>query len=445
MNKTIKGLTYLLVFIAVMNLMLCATASSLISIPKIWSVGAVFAFILVSLNLFYYLFLMVSALFYRPGTPLDDDALPEITVIVPAYNEGRDVSKTIDSLMNGNFPKAKLHIIAIDDGSADDTWAWIQLSAKKYPNNLTPVKHPENRGKRRALHTGFGMASTEVVVTADSDSIVTAGALRALVSHFTDQKIGGVAGNLRVANLNDTLPQLLDVNFVFAFDLIRSSQSVFRCVFCTPGALSAYRRSAIMPFIDSWANETFAGAPAGIGEDRALASGLLGSGYNVVFERNAVSYTKIPADYRNVCRMFLRWSRGDLRETMKMYGYVFNRLSFQRAVMVFNMLMQSIWVFSAFLWVAGFAIMAVVNPVLLTGFFNASILIWASVPAIVYALRRGGAVWAFSYAIFYMTFMFWLVPYSVLTIRNSKWLTRGNDSEGEAEEGVSAVNGAARS
>ncbi|MDD4818057.1 MAG: glycosyltransferase [Victivallaceae bacterium] len=443
MNKTIKGLTYLLVFIAVMNLMLCATANSLLAIPRVWSVGAVFACVLVSLNLIYYLFLMISALFYRPGVPLADAELPEITVIVPAYNEGRDVAKTIDSLMNGDFPKSKLHIIAIDDGSADDTWAWIKLAANKYRNNVIPVKHPENRGKRQALHTGFGMAKTEVVVTADSDSIVTAGALRALVSHFRDAKTGGVAGNLRVANLNDTLPQLLDVNFVFAFDLIRSSQSVFRCVFCTPGALSAYRRSAIMPFIDQWADETFAGAPAGIGEDRALASGLLKSGYNVVFERQAVSYTKIPADYRNVCRMFLRWSRGDLRETMKMYGYVFDRLTFQRAVMIFNMLMQSIWVFSAFLWVAGFLLMAVVNPVLLTGFFNASILIWASVPAIVYALRRGGAIWAFSYAIFYMTFMFWLVPYSVLTIGNSKWLTRGMEADDEA--GVRTADGVARS
>lgn len=77
----------------------------------------------------------------------------------------------------------------------------------------------------------------DVIVTVDSDSMVLPDTLRQLVSPLAqDPAIGAVAGNIRVSNMEEGLiPRMMDVNFVFNFDLMRAGQSVLRSVFCTPG------------------------------------------------------------------------------------------------------------------------------------------------------------------------------------------------------------------
>jgi len=428
--KVIKGLTYIFVMTGLVGWMLCASTFSFIPVPKRWSVGAATAFVLVVLNLAYYLFIIVSALFYRHGREVPPEKLPTCTVVIPAYNEGRDVLKTIDSVAASDYPPEKLRVIAIDDGSADDTWEWIQRGAAKYPGRVRTLRHAVNSGKRRGLYNGFKMADSEVVVSVDSDSTITPQSLKYICGHFLNPKVGGVAGFLRVSNVNDgILPRMLDVGFVFVCDLMRASQSVFHGVFCTPGALSGYRRSALLPFLDDWVNETFMGEMAGIGEDRALSTGLLRANYHVIFENRAATYTKMPTTYGNVCKMFLRWCRGDMRETIKMYKFVFNRVNPQRLALAFNMLMQTIWVVSPFFWLLGVVLTAVYSGTLLSGIFNFSIILWATAPALLYARRNGieNAIWAYSYALFYMVFLFWLPPYSLLSIKNSDWLTRKID------------------
>ena len=136
-------------------------------------------------------------------------------------------------------------------------------------------------------------------MTVDSDSVVEPDTLRLLNSPFADSKIAGVAGSIRVLNLQDgILPRMMDVNFVFGFEIMRSAQSVLGSVFCTPGALSAYRRAALLPFLDQWVDQKFFGEPAHIAEDRALATFLLAGDHRIVFQRNAVARTIIPSSYR---------------------------------------------------------------------------------------------------------------------------------------------------
>ena len=83
-------------------------------------------------------------------------------------------------------------------------------------------------------------------MTLDSDSMVTKRSLRELVAPFHyDPKIGGVAGNIKVLNVDEgVLPRMLDVSFGFGFEFLKSAQSVANSVLCQPGALSAYRKSA---------------------------------------------------------------------------------------------------------------------------------------------------------------------------------------------------------
>src|SRR5690606_29283273 len=125
-----------------------------------------------------------------------------------------------------NYPKEKLQIISVDDGSTDDTWNWMQKAKQELGERLSVYRQPENKGKRHALYRGFTIGKGDVFVTIDSDSVVKKDTLRNLVSPFvTNKKCGAVAGNVRVLNNKDAvIPRMLNVSFVFSFEFIRSAQ-----------------------------------------------------------------------------------------------------------------------------------------------------------------------------------------------------------------------------
>ena len=391
-----------------------------------------FGAMLLGVNVGYYAFLLILAyLCYRPRRTCSNEELPVCSVIVPAYNEGKAVLNALDSVLASDYPADKLSVLAVDDGSEDDTWLWIQLAASRSGGRITPLHLEKNGGKRRALYEGIRLSTAEVIVTVDSDSVVAPDALRILNSPFSDPKIAGVAGNIRTLNLDDgILPRMMDVNFVFGFEIMRSAQSVLGSVFCTPGALSAYRREALLPVLDRWVDQTFLGAPAGIAEDRALATFLLEEERRIVFQRNAIAYTTLPADYRTTCGMLLRWGRGDVRETCSMYRFAFRKLNWFQLGIQLNLLVHTIWIFVPFLLLPLTIGAAFAAPVEFLQAMVLGLVAWSSIPAFVYCTRRGNseAVFAYTFAFYKLCFLFWLAPYCLISVRNSGWMTRGRST-----------------
>ena len=237
------------------------------------------AFLLI-FKLSFLAFILAFFLRYKPVKSVTDEELPTLTVIVTAYNEGKLVWSTLISLIESDYPSEKLQLISIDDGSVDDTWQWMQKAKEQLGDRLSIYQQPENKGKRHALHRGFHLATGEIFVTVDSDSVVQKDTLRNLVSPFvTNKKCGAVAGNVRVLNNQKAIiPRMLNVSFVFSFEFIRSAQSALGSVLCTPGALAAYRSNAVMACLPQWINQTFMGQPSDIGEDRAMTNMILKQG-----------------------------------------------------------------------------------------------------------------------------------------------------------------------
>src|SRR5690606_11094055 len=225
---------------------------------------------------------------YRSIASVTDEALPTCTVIVLAYNEGKQVFDTLMSLAKSDYPVDKLQLLSIDDGSKDDTWAWMQEAKKMLGDRVDIYQQPKNQGKRHALYRGFHLGKGEVFVTVESDSIVVGNTLRNLVSPFVgDKECGAVAGNIRVLNHKKALlPKMLDVSFVLSFEFVRSAESSLNSVLCTPGALAAYRRTAVFACLPAWINQTFMRRPSDIGEDRAMTNMILKQGHKVLFQRN---------------------------------------------------------------------------------------------------------------------------------------------------------------
>ena len=216
------------------------------------------------ISLAYFLLQSILAFFYKEAPDLSDKELPRCTVIVPAFNEGKYVATTLMSVLDSDYPADKLEVIAVNDGSKDDTWDWICKAAEQSNGRITTKNLIKNGGKRRALYEGIKIATGEVIVTIDSDSAITKDALRKIASPFANPKVGAVAGNIRVTNRGEgIIPKMLDVAFAFGFEFIRCAQSIIGSVLCIPGALSAYRLSAIQPLMDEWVNQTFMGRPSG--------------------------------------------------------------------------------------------------------------------------------------------------------------------------------------
>lgn len=135
-----------------------------------------------------FIYMLYNFFKYKPIASVTDEELPTCTVIVPAYNEGKQVWDTLMSLEKSNYPKNKLQLLAIDDGSLDDTWNWILDAKHKLGDRLEVFKQPENKGKRHALYRGFNIGTGEIFVTVDSDCIVNSDTIRHLVSPFVKHK-----------------------------------------------------------------------------------------------------------------------------------------------------------------------------------------------------------------------------------------------------------------
>lgn len=394
------------------------------------SVYIVIGQMLVVVNLSAFVWRVILFFKYRPVEGCSDPQLPTCTVIVPAYNEGSMVLKTLESVLQSDYPADKLQIIAVDDGSVDDTWTWMEKAAAQSNGRIEAVRMPQNGGKRKALYEGFTRSRADVFVTIDSDSLVDPETIRCLVSPFVaDEKVGAVAGNVVVLNRQkDIIPRMLDVSFAYSFEFLRASQSVVNTVFCTPGALSAYRRHSVMQVLDAWMNQTFMGRPAKIGEDRAMTNAILRSGYHVTFQSNAVVYTNVPVCYKGLCKMFLRWARSNVRETLAMGSFIFTKFRQTPATGArVNFLLSAVRLALPHVLVAGLAGCMLWHPSVFLSHALFGACLSGCISAAFYAWRRSfnsEALWAILFSMFWIFGLSWIAPYALFTAGNSNWLTR---------------------
>ncbi len=366
---------------------------------------------------------------YKPIKSVSDELLPTLTVIVPAYNEGKLVWDTLMSLAASKYPAHKLEILAIDDGSQDDTWGWMLKAKEQLGTRLSIYQQPENKGKRHALYRGFNLGTGDVFVTVDSDSVVKDNTLRNLVSPLvTNHDCGAVAGNVRVLNnQNSILAKMLNVSFVLSFEFIRSAESSLGSVLCTPGALAAYRREAVFACLPEWINQTFMGQPSDIGEDRAMTNMIMKQGYHILFQRNAYVLTNVPERYKGLYKMFIRWGRSNVRENLMMAKFVFKKFrdksKFGTRLLFLN---QSLSIALSFPFILLMTFLIISYPVLFLSSTLVSILILSSFPVLFYAKRYSvaEAFYAYSYSILYTFGLFWITPYAIATASKRGWLTR---------------------
>jgi hyaluronan synthase len=363
---------------------------------------------------------------YRPHPSASRDEAPSLTVVIPAYNEGRMVETSIDSVAAADYPRERLEILVIDDGSTDDTWKHIERAAARHPGIVTALRMPRNGGKRAALAAGCRAARGEVLVTIDSDSAIEPGALLAMAGPFRDPGVGAVAGKVAVYNRSEgVLPRMLHVRFILSFDYLRSVQSTFGTVYCCPGALSAYRTRVFREVLPEWEGQRFLGAACTYGEDRALTNLFFKRGYDAVYQRSAVVHTVVPRTYSKLCKMYLRWNRSYVREELRFAGIVWKRPALKGLMALVDCGVTNLRYPVGYLSIAFWLWQAADDPASLV-----RMLVAIGVVSTFYMLYylRSERSWDFLYGILYGYYSFfalsWIFPYAVFTVRSRGWLTR---------------------
>ena len=363
---------------------------------------------------------------YRPFPSTLYSETPPLTVVIPVYNEGAMVFQSIESVVNSDYPRERLEVLVVDDGSTDDTWSFVCQAAQRYPNLVTALRHTKNRGKREALAKGFAQAKGEIIVTIDSDSVIEWGALLALAGPFCDKRVGAVAGKVAVYNrCQGFIPRMLQVRYTLSFDLLRSVESAYQNVFCCPGALTAYRASAVRHVLERWRRQTFLGAQCTFGEDRALTNFLFEAGYNAVYQRSAVVHTLAPTTYSKLCKMFLRWDRSYIREELRFARIAWKRPFGTAFIALFDRLMTNVRYPIGYFSIGLLLIHGVEHPLMFVRMLTAV--------GFMSLLNMFYYLWSepspdFLYGVLYSYFslftLSWIFPYAMITVRARSWLTR---------------------
>lgn len=374
-------------------------------------------------------------LMYRPTAPEADAELPTLTVVIPAYNEGPGVIKTIESIFASDYPKDRLRVVAVNDGSKDDTGAALDAAAARvelHGGRLEVVHLPKNRGKRGALYEAFKRATSDIIATVDSDSVIEPQTLRALVSPFVkDLDVGGVAGKVLVLNrTRNVLTRMLHVRYLLGFDFVRAYQSQLDTVWCCPGAIQAYRRALVAPHLDAWVDQRFLGSRCTNGDDHAMTNLVLSLGKKTRYQATAVCWTIVPHTTMKLCKMYIRWGRSATREGLRALLFVPRRVVRQGPLkgllMAWDALAQPLAVAGRLASIPAGTWLLVAHPQwLLRG------LLAGTLYSIFYALvylrseRSSDVLFGVLYGWYALFVLFWVQPFATITVRRNGWLTRG--------------------
>ncbi len=246
----------------------------------------------------------------RRGFSWGEPVTEPVSVLVPAYNEAKCIEQTVRSLVASDHP---IEVLVIDDGSSDGT-------ARIVENLGLPgvrVVRQLNAGKPAALNRGIANAKYDLIVMMDGDTVFEPTTVRELVQPFGDPRVGAVAGNAKVGNRDSLIGAWQHIEYVMGFNLDRRMYDVLRCMPTIPGAVGAFRRSALER-VGGMSDDTLA-------EDTDITMAMHRDGWHVVYAEKAVAWTEAPESVQQLWSQRYRWSYGTMQAIWKHRRSVFER------------------------------------------------------------------------------------------------------------------------
>ncbi|HWB33863.1 MAG TPA: glycosyltransferase family 2 protein [Candidatus Paceibacterota bacterium] len=277
-------------------------------------IGALGVYVCLFLALYFEVFLLISFFEKKPHkkTASLPASYPTVTIAVPAYNEEKTILATLESLMALEYPKDKLDIMVIDDGSRDRTREIAQHFAATHPQ--VSYHYKENGGKYTALNFAIEHSTAELIGCLDADSFASPDALIEVVKSFeANPDAMALMPVMKVHHPKSVLELMQSVEYTFGVFYRKMIDNV-GALHVLPGPFSFYRRkvfSIIGPF--RHAHNT---------EDMEIAFRMHKHGLRIINAHTAYVYTTVPKTVKKLLVQRVRWSQGFLQNSID-YAYMY--------------------------------------------------------------------------------------------------------------------------
>jgi len=237
-------------------------------------------FISAALLLYHYalypaLVIACARLVRRPLPPLPA-TWPRVSLVIAAYNEERVIAEKLRNTLALEYPKDRLEVIVVSDGSDDATEAIVRSLA---PQGVVSLYEPQRRGKTAALNRAVKCASGDIVVFSDANNDFAPDAIRKLVRHFGDPRVGGVCGAKRIKPAAERESSVGDGLYWRYESAVKLAESRLGTITNADGEIFAMRRSLYQRVPEYIIND-----------DAQITLDLIKQGYRARYEPEARSY-----------------------------------------------------------------------------------------------------------------------------------------------------------
>jgi len=234
---------------------------------------------------------------------------PSITFLVPAYNEEKNIGRCLKAILDLNYPKKRLKIIVIDDGSKDNT-----VNIVKRFKGVKLIRQ-KNSGKAVAMNNGLKHVKTELVACMDGDSFPDKDYLLKIIGHIEKKNVAAVTSAMKASETGSIFQKIQWVEYLWAI-FLRKLFSIFDCQYVIPGPGSIYK-TEILKKIGGFDEKNLT-------EDMEIGFNIVDHGYKIGNSIDAYVYTNVPSGFKGLYKQRMRWYRGYIQNTMKYSHMVAN-------------------------------------------------------------------------------------------------------------------------
>ncbi|MEK6932367.1 MAG: glycosyltransferase family 2 protein, partial [Nanoarchaeota archaeon] len=248
---------------------------------------------------------------YKKNKNMKLKRFPLISIAIPAYNEQKNIIQTLDSIINLDYPKNKLQIIVVNDGSKDRTKTLVESFILKHKSYDITLINQENLGKGAALNKALKLCKGEFFTCLDADSFIKSDALKFIIPKFNDKRIGIVLPLMKVAHPRNLIQRIQWVEYLINL-FYKNIMSLINCVHVAPGPFSVYRSKTLRSLGGFDENN--------LTEDLEISLRFQKSNYKILQLMNTEVYTNVPDNLKGAYNQRNRWYKGTMFNMFKYRG-----------------------------------------------------------------------------------------------------------------------------
>lgn len=239
---------------------------------------------------------------FKPAPVYDAEApSPTVAFVVAAYNEEDYIREKIANSLALEYPKDKLRIVFVTDGSSDRTPEIV----KEYPD-IALMHEDERRGKIHAMHRAMGHIEEEIVIFSDANTELNPDALQQIVKHYQNPKVGEVAGEKRIKVMEKDTASGAGEGIYWKYESwLKKMDSAFYTVVGAAGELFSIRTKLYVPV-----------PPNSILDDFMLSLRVAQKGYQVKYEPQAQAWEEPSSSVKEEFKRKIRICAGGIQSIL---------------------------------------------------------------------------------------------------------------------------------